>query len=484
MATDIKQIIDDCREQPEKLRQLDPAVFEAVVAELLAGFGWEVSITPPSRDGGYDILGLTTDSSGLQTSWVVECKRYDDNHKVGIQVARQIVGVKTHIGVPNALLVTTSSFTADVQEFSAARRDLQLADLRSLSDWLQRYSPPVTLSHTARKKFLSCFLSHASKDEAFAQKLAARLKAEGIAVWYAPDDIRPGDKIYDQVKQAILSFDRLLVVLSNESMKSNWVRTELAKALERERRDNVKVLFPVSLVSIDAIRQWECVDPDSGIDFARELRSYHIPDFSKWSDPAEFEKQVTKVINALRASDTVSTEPKSDAGKPQPSDLMLRKRISAGDRLWSAVLKLKDELSMPVFFFTILVPSEYDSALDEDGNMHHVVSSITDGKLHAAIVRVNQVEDDRPYLGERLWSQFFVYRAFLGRLATLILMGKKNGHIENWRKDGAVLQILTSLFGQKDLESVLGRDNDPHSIARIIDRLESLMLNEIRGLST
>src|SRR6185437_9082054 len=121
---DVKEAIAVCRKDPGQLRELDPPLFEAVIAELLAGFGWEVSVTPATRDGGYDILGVTTDASGLKTSWVVECKRYAADNKVGVPIARQLAGVKGHIGVPNAVIVTTSSFTTGVREFSAARHDL------------------------------------------------------------------------------------------------------------------------------------------------------------------------------------------------------------------------------------------------------------------------------------------------------------------------------------------------------------------------
>ena len=253
-------------------------------------------------------MGVTTDPSGLQTSWVVECKRYGADNKVGVQIARQIVGVKTHIGVPNAVLVTTSSFTADVQELSSARQDLHLVDLATLARWLLDYSPPAQSSHTAERSFSSCFISHSSKDSDFAQKLAARLRTEGVPVWYAPEDILPGEKIFDQVKKAIASFDRLLVVLSPDSMKSNWVQTELARALAREHREGRRVLFPIALVPIDVIKTWECVDPDSGVDMARELRSYHIPDFSSWSNAEEFERQLTKVVKALRAGGPGGTD--------------------------------------------------------------------------------------------------------------------------------------------------------------------------------
>ena len=304
-----KEAISSCVANPDHLLELEPALFEAVIAELLASFGWEVSLTPQSRDGGYDILGVTTDPSGLQTSWVVECKRYSVENRVGVQLARQLLGVKSHIGVPNAVIVTTSSFTADARELSSARQDLHLIDFETVSAWLRDYSPPTESSHTAEQSFCSCFISHSSKDAEFAQKLAARLRQAGVHVWYAPEDILPGEKIYDQLKKAITSFDRLLVVLSRNSMSSTWVQTELASAIARERGEKTRVLFPIALVSIDEIQKWECFDSDSGIDIARELRSYHIPDFSDWKNQASFDKQLVKVIAALEGS-----------GRPTPHD--------------------------------------------------------------------------------------------------------------------------------------------------------------------
>jgi hypothetical protein len=482
---EVKDAIAACRTDPQHLRDLDPPLFEAVVAELLAGFGWEVSVTPATRDGGYDILGVTTDASGLKTSWIVECKRYAVDNKVGVQIARQIVGVKAHIGVPNAVLVTTSSYTADVHELSSARHDLNLVDFTSLSQWLQRYSQPAGPSHTAQRSFSSCFISHSSRDEDFAQRLAARLRTEGVPVWYAPEDILPGEKIYEQVKKAIASFDRLLVVLSTASMNSNWVKTELANALARERREGRRVLFPVSLVPIEVIRTWECVDTDNGIDIARELRSYHIPDFSDWSNPAAFEQQVAKVVQALMGgSHGTSGAQKSSAERARESDLVLQKRLSAAETLWSTVLDLKERLSAVTFFYTILVPSEYDSVFESNSKTRDIVASITDELIAEAMRHAGRVENGRLYLADVLWSQFYVYRAFLGRLAALIVIGKRQRHIEDWRNDRGIRQILGSVFEAGQLEGLLGSKENMHAVNHVIDRLQNLMLNEISRIST
>jgi hypothetical protein len=478
---DVQQAIEECRIVPERLRALDPQLFEAVVAELLAGFGWEVSVTAMTRDGGYDILGVSTDASGLKTSWIVECKRYGLDNKVGVQIARQIVGVKSHIGVPNAVLATTSSFTADAHELSSARHDLSLVDFATLSQWLERYSQPTAgASHTAQRSFSSCFISHSSKDSDFAQKLAARLRMEGVPVWYAPDDILPGEKIYEQVKKAIASFDRLLVVLSRHSMDSEWVKTEMANALARERTEGRRVLFPVSLVQIELIRGWEFLDSDTGVDIAKELRSYHIADFSDWSNPVLFEQQVAKVVQALKGSDPKTSESQDkSAEQPKEPSPILRKRLAATENLWSAVLDLRDRLSPVVFFYTILVPSEYDTVFEPNSKTRDMVAPITDELVGEAMRHADRVEVGRPYLGDALWSQFFVYRAFLGRLAALIVLGKRRRHIGEWREDSGIRQILGALFEKGQLDGLLGSKDNLNAIYHVLDRLQNLMLNEI-----
>jgi hypothetical protein len=479
---DVTQAIELCREDPEQLRKLDPILFEAVIAELLAGFGWDVSVRPVNRDGGYDILGVTTDASGLKTSWIVECKRYAADKKVGVETARHLAGVKGHIGVPNAVIVTASSFTADAHEFSSARRDLALVDFAAVTQWLQGYSLPTGPLYTVNRSFSSCFLSHSSKDEKFAQKLAGRLRQEGVPLWYAPEDIQPGDKTYDQVKTAISTFDRFLLVLSSASMKSEWVRTELAKGLARERQENRRVLFPVAVVPIDDIRTWECFDSDTGIDMAKELRSYHIPDFSNWSDPEAYEQQVSKVVQALRGDEASRSAKAAEPAKIP--DLVLKKRLAAAETLWTTVLDLRERFSAVIFFYTILVPSEYDSVFEPNSKTRDMVATINDEMISDAVGRVQRVEEHRPYLGDSLWSRFFVYRAFLGRLAVLVTMGKRDHHIRDWRDDDGIRRILGSSSEKSQLEAFLGSNNNLLAVNQILARLEQSMLDEISQISS
>jgi CheY-like chemotaxis protein len=128
----------------------------------------------------------------------------------------------------------------------------------------------------------SCFISYSTKDQEFAERLHLDLRANGIRCWFAPHDMQGGKKLHEQIDEAIRLSDRLLLILSEHSMSSEWVKTEIACARQKELRDRRKVLFPISLVPFACIREWKCFDADTGKDSAREIREYYIPDFSGW----------------------------------------------------------------------------------------------------------------------------------------------------------------------------------------------------------
>jgi hypothetical protein len=151
-------------------------------------------------------------------------------------------------------------------------------------------------------QFYSCFISYSHQNEEFAKRLHARLQQEGLRVWYAPEEMKAGRKLHEQIDEAIRVHDKLLLVLSEASMKSEWVGTEISKARKRERKEGKQVLFPVRLVEFQKIQEWECFDADAGKDSAREIREFYVPDFSNWKEHDAFEAEVAKLLRDLRAS--------------------------------------------------------------------------------------------------------------------------------------------------------------------------------------
>jgi hypothetical protein len=75
-------------------------------------------------------------------------------------------------------------------------------------------------------QFDSCFISYSTTDQFFADRLYADLQANGIRCWFAPHSIKGGRKIREQLDEAIRLHDRLLLILSDHSMNSEWVQTE------------------------------------------------------------------------------------------------------------------------------------------------------------------------------------------------------------------------------------------------------------------
>ncbi|PYS52390.1 MAG: hypothetical protein DMF68_01875 [Acidobacteria bacterium] len=141
------------------------------------------------------------------------------------------------MGASNALLITTSSFTKDAAEFSASRYDLQIADYERVIEWIKQYDPVNEDElYLPKHRFYSCFISYSHKDEEFAKKLYARMRGAGLRVWYAPEEIKGGQKLHKQIFNAIQVHDKLLLVLSEHSLQSEWVMTEIRRTRKAERR--------------------------------------------------------------------------------------------------------------------------------------------------------------------------------------------------------------------------------------------------------
>ena len=152
-------------------------------------------------------------------------------------------------------------------------------------------------------QFYSCFISYSTTDQDFAERLHADLQNKGVRCWFAPHQIQGGKKLHEQIDEAIRFYERLLLILSEASMNSEWVRTEIAKARKRELSEKRRMLFPVRLVDFETIREWECFDADTGKDSAREIREYFVPDFSNWKDHDAYTTAFRRLLQDLKLPD-------------------------------------------------------------------------------------------------------------------------------------------------------------------------------------
>lgn len=88
----------------------------------------------------------------------------------------------------------------------------------------------------------SIFLSHNSNDKPFVRKLADDLRRYGFYVWVDEAEIKLGDSLINKIREGIDRVEYVGVVLSNNSINSEWVKSEIDVAMNQEIEDKkVKV---------------------------------------------------------------------------------------------------------------------------------------------------------------------------------------------------------------------------------------------------
>jgi hypothetical protein len=165
---------------------------------------------------------------------------------------------------------------------------------------LSFHDTSIILTKTRPAYFYSCFISHSFADEQFALKLSKALSAKGVKTWLSQKDVLGGMKLHEQLKAGIRQMDKLLLVLSEASIKSNWVGTEVLEARQRERLERMSILFPIRLVDYAKLSELELFDADEGRDLGREIRQFFINDFSGWQDDTLFEAELNRLLQALK----------------------------------------------------------------------------------------------------------------------------------------------------------------------------------------
>ena len=141
--------------------------------------------------------------------------------------------------------------------------------------------------------YYTCFISYSSKDEGFVALLYADLQNKGVRCWFAPEDLKWGDKIRPRIDESIRLCDKLLLVLSQHSVASQWVEQEVETALEKERKEGRTVLFPIRLdkTVMDIEGGWPAL--------IRNTRN--IGDFTHWKDHDTYQQAFERLLRDLKA---------------------------------------------------------------------------------------------------------------------------------------------------------------------------------------
>jgi hypothetical protein len=91
----------------------------------------------------------------------------------------------------------------------------------------------------------SIFLSHNHKDKPFVRRLSDRLQAHGIRTWLDEAEMHVGDSLISKIEVAIQETAYLGVILSPNSVTSEWVRREVNIALTKEIQGKTVKVLPI-----------------------------------------------------------------------------------------------------------------------------------------------------------------------------------------------------------------------------------------------
>ena len=149
------------------------------------------------------------------------------------------------------------------------------------------------------------FISYSRKDYEFAKHLYDGLQGKGIRCWLDDVDLRIGDRFRDVIEDAIRLHEKLLLVLSENSVTSDWVEDEVEAAFEKERKlaeqrtdddeaqgQKPTVLFPVRID--DTVE-------DTSASWARKIhRTRQVGDFTGWKNHDAYQKAFDRLIRDLK----------------------------------------------------------------------------------------------------------------------------------------------------------------------------------------
>jgi hypothetical protein len=91
------------------------------------------------------------------------------------------------------------------------------------------------------------FLSYSSADRPRVLRLAERLQAQGLRVWFDEWVIKPGDDIYLTIENGLEAARTQVLCLSPESVGSKWVEMERNTVLFRDPSNAGRRFVPLLL---------------------------------------------------------------------------------------------------------------------------------------------------------------------------------------------------------------------------------------------
>lgn len=141
LVTANDELLSFLKRHPKLIHTISPRRLEEIVGDIFSNMGYDVELTPQTRDGGYDIRALRKDKVGTFL-YLVECKRFAPNRPVGVELVRALHGTVSAARASHGVMATTSYYSPDAKEFAdQLKYQMSLRDYADLTKWIADISP-------------------------------------------------------------------------------------------------------------------------------------------------------------------------------------------------------------------------------------------------------------------------------------------------------------------------------------------------------
>jgi hypothetical protein len=191
-------------------------------------------------------------------------------------------------------LDTCGLFISFVLDNASFQKEIRIDTHRALSKLTEAVHRMRSMGHWAMGP-VSCFISCASQDQKFVNKLIGDLRTCGLSCWIAWEALQTGSYIAPEIEDAIWTQDKVIIVVSQYSLESQWVAREVEAAFERERKEKKSIIIPIRMD--DALDDTRCA---WGCDLRRRRI---VADFRKWTDDIIYRNVVEMFADTILHND-------------------------------------------------------------------------------------------------------------------------------------------------------------------------------------
>jgi CheY-like chemotaxis protein len=283
----------------------DNPVFQSMLRTLLTKWGYEVAMCADGNEA-WAVIQSTDAPRLLVLDWMMPgldgielCRRIRAANREPYLYIIMLTARVESVDLVEAMEAGCDDYIT--KPFNAHELRVRLrAGCRILDVIEEREALSDALYAPSSREYIypSCFLSHSTRDSGFVQVFFSMLDTEGVSCWYAPQDLRIGSDLRETLDEVIREKDKLLLVLSEHSVRSAWVGREVERALDVEHtrrssgRADWRILFPIRLD--------DCIfEIEAG--WALDVRRRHIGDFRNWRDADSYQEAFQRLLRDLKA---------------------------------------------------------------------------------------------------------------------------------------------------------------------------------------